>query len=102
MNDLLKLTLLYDLYFELLTEKEKSCFEMHFLNDYSLFEISEELGIKRQSVHDNIKRCEKKLIFYEDKLHLLKKLEIINELENEAILLGNQKIIDIIKKYKEV
>lgn len=102
MEELLKQTLLFDLYSSLLTDKEKQCYEMHFLEDCSLFEISEELGIARQSVYDNIKRCNKKLVFYEEKLHLLKKLEILNELEAECINIKNKKLISIIEKYKEV
>lgn len=102
MEDLLKQTLLYDLYSSLLTEKEKQCYEMHFLDDCSLFEISEELGVKRQSVYDNIKRCSKKLIFYEEKLHLLEKLEIIKEIEKENLNINNKKIANLIEIYKEV
>ncbi|MFV0503109.1 MAG: YlxM family DNA-binding protein [Lachnospirales bacterium] len=63
---------LYDFYGELLTEKQKEFFELYYLNDLSLNEISEMKNIKRQSVHSSIKRCEEKLDDFEVKLHLLK------------------------------
>jgi predicted DNA-binding protein YlxM (UPF0122 family) len=43
------------------------------LEDYSLSEVAEDLGISRQGVHDMIKRCNKTLEDYESKLHLVEK-----------------------------
>ena len=36
-------------------------------------EVAEDLGISRQGVHDMIKRCNKTLEEYEQKLHLVEK-----------------------------
>ena len=66
-------TLLYDFYGELLTAHQRRIYEDVILNDYSLSEVADELGISRQGVHDNIKRCNKALEEYEDKLHLVEK-----------------------------
>ena len=52
------LILLYDYYGDLLTDRQKECFEMRYYQDLSLGEIGEELGISRQGVHDNIVRAE--------------------------------------------
>lgn len=41
--------------------------------DYSLSEVAEELGISRQGVHDMIRRCNRTLEEYEEKLHLVEK-----------------------------
>ncbi len=73
MDDILKLTLLFDYYGDLLTNKQKETFDMYYNQDLSLQEISEYYNISRQTVHSNIKACEKKLIQYEDSLGLLKK-----------------------------
>lgn len=62
---------LYDFYGELLTEHQKQVYEDVVLNDMSLSEIAQELGISRQGVHDLVKRCDKILKGYEDKLHLV-------------------------------
>ena len=52
------LVLLYDYYGDLLTQRQKECFEMRYYQDLSLGEIGEELGISRQGVHDNLSRTE--------------------------------------------
>lgn len=66
-------TLLYDFYGELLTEHQRSVYEDAVYNDMSLSEIAEQYGISRQGVHDLIKRCDKILNGYEEKLHLVEK-----------------------------
>ena len=43
------------------------------LNDYSLAEVAEDLGISRQGVHDLVKRTRQALAGYEEKLHLVQK-----------------------------
>lgn len=64
---------LYDFYGELLTEHQKSVYEDVVLNDLSLSEIAQERGISRQGVHDLIKRCDRILNSYEEKLHLVER-----------------------------
>lgn len=56
--DALEIVLLYDYYGDLLTERQKECFEMRYYQDLSLGEIGDELGISRQGVHDNLSRTE--------------------------------------------
>ena len=68
MDKILFLTMLYDFYGELLTDKQRETFELHYLNDLSLFEISSQYDISRQAVLDSLKRTEKSLLHYEEKL----------------------------------
>ena len=56
--DTIEIILLYDYYGDLLTTRQKECFEMRYYQDLSLGEIGEELGISRQGVHDNLSRTE--------------------------------------------
>lgn len=56
--DATELILLYDYYGDLLTDRQKECFELRYSEDLSLGEIGEELGISRQAVHDNLTRTE--------------------------------------------
>jgi predicted DNA-binding protein YlxM (UPF0122 family) len=69
--------MLYDFYGELLTQHQKKIYEDAVFNDYSLGEIADENGISRQGVHDLIKRCDKMLNGYEEKLHLVEKFSRI-------------------------
>jgi len=92
MEKIFKQALLYDFYGELLTEHQRNIYEEAVYNDMSLGEIAQEYGISRQGVHDLIKRCDKILLDYEEKLQLVDKftrakekianiMELINELE---------------------
>lgn len=73
MEKIFKQGLLYDFYGELLTEHQRSVYEDAVYNDMSLSEIAEEYHISRQGVHDLIKRCDKILTGYEEKLRLVEK-----------------------------
>lgn len=73
MEKIVEQGLLYDYYGELLTEHQKKIYEDAVYQDLSLSEIAEEAGISRQGVHDLIRRCDKILQEYEEKLHLVAK-----------------------------
>ena len=79
MEKILEQTLLYDFYGELLTEHQRQVYEDVVLNDFSLSEVAENRGISRQGVHDMIRRCNKSLEEYENKLHLVEKFLTIKE-----------------------
>lgn len=73
MEKIVEQTLLYDFYGELLTKRQQQIYESVVLEDYSLSEVAEDLGISRQGVHDMIRRCNTTLEGYESKLHLVEK-----------------------------
>ena len=79
MDKILKQALLYDFYGELLTAHQKEIYEEVVLDDCSLSEVAESHGISRQGVHDLIKRCQKMLEGYEEKLKLVEKFCTIKE-----------------------
>ena len=79
MEKIVEQGLLFDFYGELLTEHQKKIYEEAVYNDMSLSEIAEDIGISRQGVHDLIKRCDKILLDYESKLHLVEKFTRIKE-----------------------
>ncbi|MFI3238238.1 MAG: YlxM family DNA-binding protein [Lachnospiraceae bacterium] len=66
-------SMLYDFYGELLTSHQQSIYEAALFEDLSLSEIAQDAGISRQGVHDLIKRCDKQLIQYESRLHLVER-----------------------------
>ena len=99
MEEKLEQAYLYDFYGELLNEHQRQVYEDFVFNDLSLGEIASEEGISRQGVADLIKRCNKKLLDYEAKLHLVEKFMSIksdikkshNELlMNEIEAISNQ------------
>ena len=102
MEKLLKQALLFDFYGELLTEHQKQVYEEVVLEDYSLSEVAEERGISRQGVHDLIKRCNKVLSDYEDKLHLVEKFLKIQKTVEEIDALATTKVeADNLQDFKE-
>ena len=88
MEKFVEQTLLYDFYGELLTEHQRSVYEDVVLNVYSCTEVAQERGISRQGVHDLIRRCDRILEDYEEKLHLVEKFlkirEKVEEIQNAA------------------
>jgi len=68
---IVQIALLFDFYGQMLTEKQAEIVEMYYSNDLSLGEISEQQGISRQGVYDTLKRAEKTLYEYEEKLGLV-------------------------------
>ena len=61
---------LYDFYSPLLTEKQSTCFSLHYFEDYSMAEVGEVLGITPQAAWDQVRRSVKILEDYEKKLSL--------------------------------
>ena len=64
-HDALQMSLLFDYYGELLSEKQRTCFDLYYNQDLSLSEIAAELGVTRQGVHDSISRAEAALREFE-------------------------------------
>ncbi len=85
MKERIYLNNLYDIYGELLDSKKKEYFEMYYFDNLSLQEISDNLGVSRNAIFKQIKNAEAKLLFYEEKLELFKKKEVLNEvIENTS------------------
>ncbi|MBQ5868778.1 MAG: YlxM family DNA-binding protein [Lachnospiraceae bacterium] len=108
MEKIVEQGLLYDFYGELLTEHQRQIYEDVVFNDMSPSEIAEEQGISRQGVHDLIKRCNKILTGYEEKLKLVQKfnqtkqmVEEIKELAGAYKRTGDKKLIDQIEVLSE-
>ena len=74
-----EVTLLYDIYGNLLTIKQAEAIELYYNDDLSLAEIADISGISRQGVRDNIKRAESLLYDFEEKLGIAKRLMSIRK-----------------------
>ena len=72
-NQTFRMTMLFDFYGELLTERQKEFYELYYDEDLSLSEIAENYGISRQGVRDVIVRAENYMTEIEDKTGLIKR-----------------------------
>ena len=72
-SDTFHMSMLFDFYGELLTDKQKELFDLYYNEDMSLTEIAEHADISRQGVRDAVVRAETILRDTEDRLGLCKK-----------------------------
>ena len=74
-NQTYRMTMLFDFYGELLTDRQKEFFDLYYNEDLSLSEIAENEGISRQGVRDVIVRAEAAMQEIEDKTGLIRRFE---------------------------
>ena len=72
-NQTYRMTMLFDFYGELLTERQREFFDLYYNEDLSLSEIAENSGISRQGVRDVIVRAEAVMQDVEDKTGLIRR-----------------------------
>ena len=107
--DVAELILLYDYYGDLLTERQRECFELRYHQDLSLGEIGVELGISRQGVYDNLSRAESLLKHMEEKtgcvsrdMKCRKSVQSISELAKELVQNTESAVINVAEKILEI
>lgn len=83
-------SLLYDFYGNLLTENQNQVMRLYHEENLSLGEIAEERGISRQGVHDTLKKAEKALREYENRLGLVARFDNNRKSVDELAKLINE------------
>ena len=83
--DALEMSLLFDYYGGMLTEKQRDCFDMRYNQDLSLGEIGEALGVSRQAVCDNLSRTEALLRRMEENIGCVKRDMVIRKAVQEIL-----------------
>lgn len=100
MEDIVSQGILYDIYGPLLTDHQRFLYERKVNDNMSLAEIAEEAGISRQGVHDQLRKVDKMLLGYEEKLGLASQCNKTSEALLEIIRLceENEPDTDAVRK----
>ena len=109
MDKNVKISILCDLYGKLLTEKQFEFLNDDYNKDSSLSEIAENNNITRQAVRDIIKKGEKKLFEYEEKLLFMKRMlnqekkieQVLSELTKIQKDSSDKKVANILESIKK-
>ena len=104
-----EISILCDLYGKLLTQKQFDFLNDYYNNDLSLSEIAENNQITRQAVRDIIKKGEKKLFEYEEKLLFMKRMSnqektiehVLSELAKIEKTSSDKKVAQILETVKK-
>lgn len=106
---IIEVSMLYDFYGQLLSEKQRTYFEMYHEDNYSLAEIGDEYQISRQGVYDVVKKAERALYGFEEKLGLVRKFleteHVLQEVDRsiESLIeenVDNKKLTDSLKQVR--
>ncbi len=77
-------SMLFDFYGALLNDSQNEVMALYHEDNLSLSEIAEDLGMSRQAVHYTLKKAEKALAGYEDKLGLVSEYQRNQQLADKA------------------
>lgn len=108
MEKIVQQGILYDFYGELLTEHQKQVYESVVYENLSLGEIAGDMGVSRQAVHDMIKRTDRILEGYEEKLGLIRRFDEVRSRIDDCIgmaggsPLGDKEQADLLARLKEI
>ena len=108
MEKKVEISILIEIYGNLLTEKQFDYINDYYNNDLSLAELAENYGITRQAARDNIKKGENKLFEYEEKLQIMKTTlntekkiaKILAQISTIKTQYSDEKIADILENIK--
>ncbi|MDD3123241.1 MAG: sigma factor-like helix-turn-helix DNA-binding protein [Candidatus Izemoplasmatales bacterium] len=94
---------LYDIYKDLLTDKQKTYFEYYYLDDYSLSEIADILSVSRNAVFEQLKKVIEHLEHYENALKNYEKGLLLNEIiEKLRKNTTDDAIISLLKEIEKI
>ena len=89
-NQTYRMTMLFDFYGDILTERQRELFDLYYNEDLSLAEIAENCGISRQGVRDVIVRAEAAMTELEDKTGLVKRFLQMQQHVDAVIAAANE------------
>ena len=89
-NQTYRMTMLFDFYGDILTDRQRELFDLYYNEDLSLAEIAENCGISRQGVRDVIVRAEAAMNELEDKTGLLKRFMRMQDSVDAIVAAANE------------
>ena len=89
-NQTYRMTMLFDFYGDILTDRQRELFDLYYNEDLSLAEIAENCGISRQGVRDVIVRAEAAMNELEDKTGLLKRFMRMQDSVDAIVTAANE------------
>ena len=93
MEKFTKISLLLDIYGNLLKGRRKEALNLYYNEDYSLTEIAEMFAISKQGVRDFLVKGEKELLGYEESLGILEEKFRQDKILNKLLELDEAKKI---------
>ena len=85
LDNLYEISMLMDFYGALLSQRQQDVCRLYHEENCSLQEIAEELGISRQGVHEALKKAESTLQGYEEKLGLIERFRVQEDVLQKAL-----------------
>lgn len=96
-NQAYRMSMLFDFYGDLLTDRQKEFFDLYYNEDLSLAEIAENYGISRQGVRDVIVRAEAAMTEVEDKTHIIRRY-FQTQQQIQAIDQAADRLLDMVNR----
>ena len=108
MDKKVEVSILIEIYGNILTNKQLDILDNYYNMDLSLSEIAQNNEITRQAVRDIIKKGERKLFEFEEKLQIMKKMQkqekqissILSELTQIEAKFTDEQIAEILEHIK--
>lgn len=94
-NQTYRMSMLFDFYGDLLTERQKEFYDLYYNEDLSLAEIAENYGISRQGVRDVIVRAEAAMEDIEEKTHIIRRFNQ-NKKEIAGIIEAADRLLKVV------
>lgn len=99
-NQAYRMTMLFDFYGDVLTERQKEFYDLYYNEDLSLGEIAENYNITRQGVRDVIVRAEGILTELEDKTGLIKRFHTMQQ-QLQQVRQDAQRLVELSAKFDD-
>lgn len=96
----IEMSLLYDIYGGLLTDKQRKAFELHEMSDWSLSEVADAIEVSRQGVFELLQRARKRLVEIEEVVGFKRTLVALEEYKKNLEKLLDQHEKELSEEFK--